>query len=145
MTDEPVTRYDARSERVTNDVCNAAPHHTTPHHTTKNTSSRSVALRPDQPAEHLTGVILSLRPDWTPDAVWMAINGDDRDWRTVVVASINGAADPGIRHPNGLRYVNAGFGDTAPPRLPSVAEALNPQLDAHGFRVGACPICRRTT
>lgn len=28
-------------------------------------------------------------------------------------------------------------------RVPTVDEALNPELDQHGFPTGACPICRR--
>lgn len=29
------------------------------------------------------------------------------------------------------------------PTLPTVDQALNPELDQHGFPVGACPVCRR--
>lgn len=139
-----VTRY----ERDTNAVSNAAPHHTTPHHTTKNTSSRSVALaanRGIENVEHLAATIRSIRPDWTDVAIEAAIWSDDRPWRTVVAASIRGALLDGpdtIRHPNGLRYVNPA-GDTTVERLPSVDDALNPELCPHGSRVGACPMCRQ--
>jgi hypothetical protein len=67
----------------------------------------------------LAETILSIRPDWTALAVVLAIKADDRPWRTVVLASINGAADPDIRHPNGLRYVNPtgkGAPTPTPPR-----------------------------
>lgn len=117
------------------------PPHTTPHHTTKNTSSRGMALGFDAAAD-LSGVIVSIRPDWARDVVYDAVKADDRPWRTVVAGSIRGALDPDTRHPNGLRYVNPAGPSTAP-QLPTVAEALNPDLDDHGFRVGACPVCRR--
>lgn len=90
----------------------------------------------------LARVVVSLRPEWRFTDVCVAIQADDRPWRTVVAGSIRGALDPGTRHPNGLRYVNPAGPSTAP-QLPTVAEALNPDLDDHGFRVGACPVCRR--
>ena len=122
--------------------------HTTPHHTTNKTpSSRSMALAgriESGYVKYLALVVWSLRPEWNVQMVESALLSDDRPWRTVVLASIRGAADPDIRHPNGLRHVNAD-GPHTTPRLPSVHEALNPELCDHEFRVGACPMCRRTT
>jgi hypothetical protein len=109
------------------------------------TSSRSVALAATRTNDDLATVILSLRTDWKFSEILRAIDADDRPWRTVVAASIRGALLDGpdtIRHPNGLRYVNPTGTDTTPP-LPTVDEALNPQLCHHDFRAGACPLCRR--
>ncbi len=105
------------------------------------TSSRSMALGGD-PIGAIATVIVSIRPDWDWTTVVGAIGADDRPWRTVVAGSIRGALDPDTRHPNGLRYVNP-TGQATAPQLPTVAEALNPDIDDHGFRVGACPVCRR--
>lgn len=71
------------------------------------------------PGVGLTDVIASLRPDWPYHAIHAAIRADDRPWATVVAGSIRGALLTGadhIRHPNGLRYVNAdGHGATPVP------------------------------
>ncbi len=87
-------------------------------------------------------VVASIRPDWSELAIQTALFADDRPWRTVVLASIAGAANPDTRHPNGLRYANPTNGANTQ-TYPSATEALNPQLDHHGFTVGACPMCRR--
>lgn len=109
------------------------------------TSSRSDAQMPGLLDHHLGVIIATVRPDWRLEDIRKAIASDDRPWRTVVAASIRGALLDGpdtIRHPNGLRYVNPTSTDTTPP-LPTVDEALNPQLCRHEFRAGACPLCRR--
>ncbi len=88
-------------------------------------SSRGMALvdgkegRDEEWMSDLARIVCSIRPDWTWAATKAAIRTDDRPWRTVVLAAINGAADPDIRHPNGLRYVNAtgkGAPTPTPPR-----------------------------
>jgi hypothetical protein len=131
MTD-PVTDSVTRYERDTNTVRNAAPHHTTPHHTTKNTSSRCMAL---------ADVIETLRPEWSSTDIAKALAADDRPWRTVVLASIRGAAGDDIRHPNGLRYVNPdGVGGT--PLPPTVRELRTAPTCQHGAASGLCALCR---
>lgn len=56
------------------------------------------------------------------------------------------------KHPNGTTKPCRACGDArrahdawreTVPALPTVDEALNPDLDGHGFPVGACPICRK--
>ena len=157
MTYEPVTHYDARSQRVTNAVCNAAPHHTTPHHTTKNTSSLSDAqtrgraieqattarIRSIHPVDALTVTLIEIRPDWKPEQVHATILRDRRAWTTVVAAALECALDPDVRSPFAIENHGARSRTETVPVLPSVAEALAPQLCAHEFRVGACPFCRQ--
>lgn len=97
------------------------------------------------PAADLAGVIVSIRTDWTREAVYAALRADDRPWRTVVLGSTRGAGLEGpdrVRHPHGLRYVNPDGPTAAAQSYPTVAEALEPELCAHEFRVGACPFCR---
>lgn len=90
----------------------------------------------------LTRLVASVRPSWDVLAIRRAIERDDRPWTIVVDAFWRGSNDPNIAHPNGLRYVG-GVYETTVPVLPTVAEALAPQLCAHEFRVGACPFCRQ--
>lgn len=98
------------------------------------TSSRSMAL---------ALVVETLRPDWSASDIAKALAADDRPWRTVVLASIRGAAGTDIRHPNGLRYVNPD-GAAPTPVPPSLAEYRNaPRCDDHGAITGSCALCRR--
>ena len=132
---------------ATRDASQDAPRdlpHTTPHHTTKNTSSLGMALGDPErvPRSRLATVIAAIRPDWRLDDIVHAIAADDRPLRTVVMAHVTAAYDPTTAHPNRARTIPFGATPTAQP-LPTVADALNPQLDDHGFEVGRCPICRR--
>ena len=131
--------------------------HTTPHHTTpsKNHSSRSDAQAAwtqererEQRVNAITTLIESLRPDWTGKAIYDAIKADDRPWRTVVLASIRGAALTGpdtIRHPNGLRYVNPDRGGATPTPMAYADWARAERCD-NGAIVQpdgrCCPLCR---
>jgi hypothetical protein len=99
-------------------------------------------------AKHLAAVLVTLRADWDVLAIEAAVAADDRPWRTVVLASIRGAALTGpdtIRHPNGLRYVNAD-GAGATPTPPSIAELRTAPRCDNGAIVQpdgrCCPLCR---
>jgi hypothetical protein len=89
----------------------------------------------------LARIVCSLRPDWTWAATKAAIRADDRPWRTVVLASIRGAAGNDIRHPNGLRYVNPDGAVTAS-LPPTVRELRTAPTCQHGAASGACALCR---
>jgi hypothetical protein len=126
------------------DVPLTSPHLTSP---SKNNSSRSMALADtDQDYRHelvsdLARILCSIRPDWTWAATKAAVRADDRPWRTVVLASIRGAAGNDIRHPNGLRYVNPdGVGGT--PLPPTVRELRTAVQCSHGAPSGLCALCR---
>lgn len=96
------------------------------------TSSRCMAL---------AAVIETLRPEWSPTEIDRALAADDRPWRTVVLASIRGAAGNDIRHPNGLRYVNPdGTATTSLP--PTVRELRTAPRCQHEAPSGACALCR---
>jgi len=135
VTDETasVTRYERDSERVTNGVSNAAPHHTTPHHTTKNTSSRSVALERDPQIDEWTAlarVVNCLRQDWRWADVRAALLADDRAYAAIARSAILGALDADVRHPNGLRYVSAaGNGPSEAMRHPSAVSFADRQRE----------------
>lgn len=106
-----------------------------------NETSLTSRIRSIPQAAALARLILDLRPEWNPAAVYGWALNDDRPWAHVVAAGINGASDRSIREPAGLRYA----GPAAPsPAItyPTVTEALNPQLCEHEFRLGACPFCR---
>jgi hypothetical protein len=90
----------------------------------------------------LAETILSIRPDWTALAVVLAIKADDRPWRTVVLAAINGAADPDIRHPNGLRYVNPTGKGAPTPTPPAFRRDVVLCAGGHGAESGLCAMCR---
>lgn len=98
------------------------------------------------PAADLAGVIVSIRTDWTREAVYAALRADDRPWRTVVLGSTRGAGLEGpdrVRHPHGLRYVNPDGPTAAAQSYPTVSAAMNPELcDAHGSVI-PCPFCRQ--
>ena len=94
------------------------------------------------PRARLAAVIGAMRPDWRLADVVAAVNSDDRPYRVVAMAHVTAAYDPTTAHPNRARTIPFGATPTAQP-LPTVADALNPQLDDHGFEVGRCPICRR--
>jgi hypothetical protein len=89
----------------------------------------------------LAEVIETLRPEWSPTEIDRALAADDRPWRTVVLASIRGAAGNDIRHPNGLRYVNPdGTATTSLP--PTVRELRTAPRCQHEAPSGACALCR---
>ena len=144
-----VTRY----ERSTNAVSNAAPHHTTPHHTTKNTSSRTdalgggrqatAALRDIHPLDALTVAVCWLRPDWNIAllrAVLARCNGSHHE---LAERALRVALDPDARTPAAIENAGPIRRANVAQTYPNVDEALNPDLDAHGFPVGACPVCRK--
>lgn len=86
-------------------------------------------------------VVETLRPEWSSTDIAKALASDDRPWRTVVLASIRGAASNDIRHPNGLRYVNPdGAVTTSLP--PSVRELRTTPTCQHGATSGLCALCR---
>jgi len=109
----------------------------------KTPSSLGMALDAERaPRARLAAVIGAMRPDWRLADVVAAVNSDDRPFRVVAMAHITAAADPTTVSPNRGRTIPwAGHPGAQP--LPTVADALNPQLDDHGFEVGRCPICRR--
>lgn len=144
-----VTRY----ERSTNAVSNAAPHHTTPHHTTKNTSSRTdalgggrhatAALRDIHPLDALAVTVALLRPDWNVAAVRGVLARSNGSHTELAERALRVALDPDARTPGALENAGPVRRSDGAQTYPTVAEALNPVLDSHGFRVGACPECRR--
>lgn len=105
------------------------------------------AIRSTPQAVALTRIVTDLRPDWTAHDVYRWCLSDDRPWATVCRVGILGAADPGVRHPNGLRHVNPSTGDAPTPVPPPVTEVYMPlrTCEPHGGIVGACPQCRTTT
>lgn len=144
-----VTRY----ERSTNAVSNAAPHHTTPHHTTKNTSSRTdalgggkqttAALRDIHPLDALAVTVAWIRPDWNITllrAVLARCNGSHHE---LAERALRVALDPDARTPAAIENAGPIRRTNVAQTYPTVDEALNPDLDGHGFPVGACPVCRK--
>lgn len=89
----------------------------------------------------LAAIVETLRPEWSSTDIAKALATDDRPWRTVVLASIHGAAGNDIRHPNGLRYVNPDGGSVA--SLPPTVHELRtrPQC-SHEAPSGLCALCR---
>ena len=105
-------------------------------------SDRDRALREIHPLDAMAVTLAMIRPDWSPThirAVLARSNGSTRD---LARRALTLALDPDVRTPNGIENADMRRYDPTPV-LPTVAEALNPQLCAHEFRVGACPVCRR--
>ena len=151
--DVPATTSVTRYERDTNAVSNAAPHHTTPHHTTKNTSSRTDApsrgrqataeLRDIHPLDALAVTVAWIRPDWNIAllrAVLARCNGSHHE---LAERALRVALNPDARTPAAIENAGPIRRVNVAQTYPTVDEALNPELDAHGFPVGACPICRK--
>ena len=116
----------------------------------RTTSSRSDAQTASlmASASSLAEVVCSIRPDWSYASAVRAIGSDNRPWRTVVLASIRGAALTGadtIRHPNGLRYVNPD-GTGATPTPMAYADWARAERCDNGAIVQpdgrCCPLCR---
>lgn len=93
-------------------------------------------------AAALARLVCGIRPEWSIDEVYTWALRDERPWADVVAAGINGARDRAIRQVGGLQFTGPAAPTTAQ-SYPTVAEALNPRLDEHGFPAGSCPICRR--
>lgn len=132
------------------------PLHTTPT-PTPSTSSRTDALgrgrasetkeiarlRDIHPLDALAVTVAWLRPDWNLGAIRGVLARCNGSHAELVERALILALDPDVRTPGALE--NAGPVRRAEPAqtYPSVHEALNPELCAHEFRVGACPVCRR--
>ena len=101
-------------------------------------------IRSIHPVDALTVTLIEIRPDWKPEQVHATILRDRRAWTSVVAAALECALDPDVRSPFAIENHGARSRTETVPVLPTVAEALAPQLCAHEFRVGACPFCRRS-
>lgn len=143
---------------VTNGVQNGGETlpNTTPHHTTKSTSSRNDPLAPGagksaatarirslHPVDALTAVVVSLRPDWRPEAVHATLARDRRPWAIVTRAALAAALDPDVRHPAAIENHGPTVGETPrTPTPPSLRYLETVQRCPHGAESGLCALCR---
>lgn len=144
------TRSEQRGERTTKTEAEADVR-TTSSLSAAQTSNRAEEasltqrIRSISEVDALTRLVASVRPAWPVLAIRRAIERDDRPWTVVVDSAWRSSNDPGVKHPNGMRFVG-GLYETTVPRLPSAAEALAEAEDGnicnHGGIVGRCPLCR---
>lgn len=106
-------------------------------------------IRETPQAIALARIVLDLRPEWQPEAVYAWALRDERPWTDVVQAAVAGALDRRIRHPHGL--IKAGplpplHLEPIPPTLREIARTAA-ELEArdcgHGDLPERCPLCRR--
>jgi len=103
----------------------------------------TAALRDIHPLDALAVTIAWLRPDWNLGAIRGVLARSNGSHHELAARALRVALDPDARTPGAIE--NAGPIRRLEPvqTYPTVTEALNPELCAHEFRIGACPTCRR--
>ena len=107
-----------------------------------------MALRAIHSLDGLAVALAMLRPDWDVVAIRATLARSNGSHRDLARRALTLALDPDVRTPNGIENADMRRYDPTPV-LPSVAEALSlefcPEHTDAGFRVDACPLCRRTS
>lgn len=103
----------------------------------------TAALRDIHPLDALAVTVAWIRPDWNIAllrAVLARCNGSHHE---LAERALRVALDPDARTPAAIENAGPIRRNNVAQTYPTVDEALNPDLDPHGFPVGACPICRK--
>lgn len=100
-------------------------------------------LRDIHPLDALAVTVAWIRPDWNITllrAVLARCNGSHHE---LAERALRVALDPDARTPAAIENAGPIRRANVAQTYPGVDEALNPELDPHGFPVGACPVCRK--
>ena len=103
----------------------------------------TAAIRDIHPLDALAVTVCWLRPDWNITLTRAILARSNGSHHELAERALRVALDPDARTPAAIENAGPVRRTDTVPRLPTVDEALNPELCPHEFRRGACPACRK--